>query len=311
MITLLKYTFDELKIELSKYGFNLIEYISTTELISIDSNGYKYKINLCNLRKGCKPNRFMKNPFALYNFNLYLKIHHPNYELLETEYLGCKTKMRFICHKHINKGVRLNTIDNIVNNHHACLFCGCEDLWERKRTPINKIINECKRVGVQYVERISKNNECWVNYICPNHKNIGVQSTSWTHFKELENGCPHCNKMSKGESRIYNFLTANNIKFNREYCFDDCIYKRHLKFDFYIPILNLVIEYNGQQHYKPIKIFGDKEKYENTIKRDNIKINYCKKNNIKMFIIPFWDYDNIEKLLEPFIEKALLLSEKA
>ena len=63
----MKYTFNELKTELKKYGLNLIEYISTKELISYDDIGYKYKINLCNIRNGRKPNRFMKNPYALDN----------------------------------------------------------------------------------------------------------------------------------------------------------------------------------------------------------------------------------------------------
>ncbi len=176
--------------------------------------------------------------------------------------------------------------------------------------PIKRMIEECNRVGVKFVKRTSKNNECYVNYICKNHKNIGIQQTSWTHFKEIENGCHYCNKVSKGENKICNYLSNNNIDFIKEYIFDDCIYKKHLKFDFYIPILDLIIEYNGQQHYSPVKIFGGEEKYKETIKRDKIKIDYCKNNKIKMIVIPYWDYDNIETILEPFVKEAHLLCEK-
>ena len=74
----LMYTFDELKNELSEYGFNLNQFVSTKELISTDKNGYKYKLNLCNLKNGKKPNLFMHNPFAIDNLRLYLQLKKNN-----------------------------------------------------------------------------------------------------------------------------------------------------------------------------------------------------------------------------------------
>ena len=47
-----------------------------------------------------------------------------------------------------------------------------------------------------------------------------------------------------------------NIDFKTEVKFEECVYKSHLKFDFYIPDLNLCIEYNGLQHYKSVDFFG-------------------------------------------------------
>ena len=291
------YTFESISQILKEYGFILLDFISTTNLISQDKEGYKYKLNLCNLRDGKIPNKYMLNPFALDNFKLYLHNHFPDYRLLDDEYVGCKHKMRFICEKHQDKGIQYNCVDNIVNNHHACKYCGCDELWERKRTTISEMKNECRRVGVEFVSRSSYNNECWVEYICPKHKDIGIQKSSWTHFKELENGCPLCKKTSKGENKIYSYLTMNCIDFLREYKFDDCKNKRRLPFDFYLPHYNAVIEYNGQQHYKPIAIFGGEAHYIDTIKRDKIKRNYCKQNDIKMIIIPYWDYEKIEQIL--------------
>ena len=70
-------------------------------------------------------------------------------------------------------------------------------------------------------------------------------------------------------------------------------------------------EYDGQQHYKPI-IFGDFTydeavvKYEELIQRDNIKNNYCKKHNIDLLRIPYWDYDNIENILNSYIKNINL-----
>lgn len=301
MITL-KYTFSELKDKLLEYGFNLLEYKSTTKLIAIDNKGYKYKINLCNLIDGKQPNKFMKNPFAIDNFKLYLKNNYPDYELLDNEYINCKTKMRFICHKHLDKGIQYNTVANIYHSHHACLYCGCSDVWEKKRTTIKTMKERCDKLGLQFVNRTSKNNECYVNYICPIHEEVGVQVSSWTHFKEFKKGCPHCSKMSIGENKIYNYLSNNKVKFYKEYIFNDCKHIKKLKFDFYIPDLNLVIEYNGQHHYKPLKHFGGEDNYNKVVERDKIKMDYCNENNINMLVIPYWEFKNIEKILEPLIK---------
>ncbi|MBQ2396109.1 MAG: hypothetical protein II304_03575 [Bacteroidales bacterium] len=292
------YTFESISQILAEYGFILLDYISTKELISKDNEGYKYKLNLCNLKNGKIPNKYMLNPFALDNFKLYLQKNYPHYHLLDNNYTGCKTKMRFICDLHKEKGIQQNTVANIVHSHHACIYCGCNDLWERKRTTIEQMKKECIRVGVKFVSRTSRNNECMVNYICQNHKDAGIQSTSWTHFKEYRNGCPLCNKISKGEDEIYSYLIKEKIEFIKEYRFADCIHKRKLPFDFYLPKFNIIIEYNGKQHYKPVKIFGGQEKYEETILRDKIKQDYCKNKNIKMIIIPYWDFKDIKTILD-------------
>lgn len=281
-----------------------MEHVSTREIISVDSNGYKYKINLHNLLNGKTPSKYMRNPFALSNFKLYLKLHYPNYELLDGEYINCKTKMRFICNAHPEKGIQYNTVDNIVNNHHACLYCGCSEVWEKKRTPVELMQKECDRVGVRFVERTSKNNECWVNYICPKHEEVGVQSSSWTHFKEFTDGCPHCNKISSGEKIILNILTNNDIHFIREHKFPDCMNRRRLRFDFYIPTINTVIEYNGIQHYQPVTIFGGEDSFIETSKRDKLKNDYCNDNNIRMVVIPYWEQENIGEILSPIISEA-------
>lgn len=69
------------------------------------------------------------------------------------------------------------------------------------------------------------------------------------------NGCPICS-YSTGERAIKIFLEKNNIKYEAQKKFMDCRDKLRLPFDFYIPIQNICIEYNGEQHYRPFKIFG-------------------------------------------------------
>lgn len=59
-----------------------------------------------------------------------------------------------------------------------------------------------------------------------------------------------------------------------------------------------MIEYDGEQHYWAV--FGEKS-FQNTLKHDEIKNNYCKENNIPLLRIPYWEKDNIEVIIDNFI----------
>ena len=101
---------------------------------------------------------------------------------------------------------------------------------------------------------------------------------------------------SKGELKIRNFLINNDINFIEEYTFDDLKDKSRLRFDFYLPDLNLFIEYDGEQHFKEnIQSSGwnSKKNYDIIKYRDNYKNQWCKENNILLIRIPYTHYDEI------------------
>jgi len=95
------------------------------------------------------------------------------------------------------------------------------------------------------------------------------------------NGCRLC-VLNQQENLIDNILTNKGIKFERQKSFPDCKYKLPLRFDFYLPQHNICIEYDGIQHWKPIR--GMDILIKQRIK-DQIKDNYCKNNNIKLIRI--------------------------
>ena len=126
-------------------------------------------------------------------------------------------------------------------------------------------------------------------------------------------GCPQC-KSSKGETSISNYLKKNNYKFHIQFKFKDCKNKKPLPFDFWIPELNLLIEYQGIQHFEQCGFGSSNDKVKmlsNVIKRDNIKRNYCINNNINFIEIPYYEFDNIEKILDEKLGELKLLSNKA
>ena len=109
---------------------------------------------------------------------------------------------------------------------------------------------------------------------------------------------------SQGEQQIQKLLDQWNIEYFREYKFKDCINpktNRRLRFDFYLPSYNLCIEYDGEQHFTG---WRGKDDLEDIRYKDNIKNEYCIKNNIFLIRIKYSDYNklfylkNLKKLLD-------------
>jgi len=282
--------------------YKLIKYNNVKDIIANDDEGYKYKLTLANLQDNKTPSRWMKNPFNTENALLYLSINYPDYEWIDHEqYKGCKYKHQFICRKHKHKGIQYNSFDNIIHNNHTCKYCGYENLSRFKQLDKEKIIKLCEERNVIFLNRYSKHNESYIQYYCSNHSSNGIQEMSLTHFKSSKSPCRYCN-ITSGELKISNYLNMNNIKYDTQKEFNDCKNIRNLRYDFYLPDNNICIEYDGQQHFQPVNFHGDKDgglsAFNKTQERDRIKDEYCKTHNIKLIRIPYWDYDNIDKILQ-------------
>lgn len=102
---------------------------------------------------------------------------------------------------------------------------------------------------------------------------------------------------SKGEMIIRKLLDKLNIDYIQQKTYPNLKGQQtYLKFDFYLPDYNIVIEYQGEQHYNKNTRF---EPFNNNFdlrqKYDNLKREYCKNNNIKLIEIPYWDFDKIDE----------------
>lgn len=91
--------------------------------------------------------------------------------------------------------------------------------------------------------------------------------------------CPYCNYYA-GEEIIKNILQENKIDYIWQYSFKESEISR-LSFDFYLPGLNTVIEYQGMQHYKAVRCWGGEKRLKQQQTNDQRKRDYCKKNGIK------------------------------
>ena len=118
-------------------------------------------------------------------------------------------------------------------------------------------------------------------------------------------GCPSC-RGSHGEKLIGFHLDQLNIEYICQHRFEDCRDYHSLPFDFYLPDFNILIEYDGEQHYRPVN-FGGKTKekalqqFKTIQKHDLIKNEYCDRNQIALIRIPYTETDNIKNILDKFM----------
>lgn len=132
--------------------------------------------------------------------------------------------------------------------------------------------NEYDYSKVQYKGSFNK-----VCIICTEHGEFWQTPTNHIH-KTQPQGCPKC-KSSKMENSVRKFLEEHNILFEEQKRFH---WLGLQSLDFYIPSKNIAIECQGEQHFKPIDVFGGGEALKVNIERDNRKYNLCKEHNVKI-----------------------------
>ena len=109
--------------------------------------------------------------------------------------------------------------------------------------------------------------------------------------------CEECaKKKSIGEKRIEQYLIKNSIKYIPQYWFKDCRDIKPLPFDFYLPDLNTVCEFDGRQHFEETDYF--RHDLNSTREHDKIKNQYCTDNSINIIRIPYYDIDKIDEILD-------------
>lgn len=125
---------------------------------------------------------------------------------------------------------------------------------------------------------------------CGNEKDI--LGTLLSNNKVKSCGCIQ----SKGESKIVKILRDNQISFQQQKTFNNCISpisQSKLRFDFYVNN-SYLIEYDGKQHFETNNSgWNTKQALKETQYRDNIKNQWCKENNIPLIRIPYTHYNDL------------------
>lgn len=227
------------------------------------------------------------------------KKHNKKYDYSDVIYSGNKIKVKIKCPKH-------GIFEQIPNSHllgQGCPKCSGKLVETKDFILKSNIVHDEKYDYSKVVYKKSVEN---VIIICPIHGEFKQRPDS--HYSG--SGCQICSE-SKGEKKINIFLKKNNINFEKQKIFYDCINPKtgkNLKFDFYIQKYNLLIEYDGEYHFSPWRLYSSKENavenFEKLKIRDNIKNEYCKKNDILLLRIPYTEFKNIENIITDYLNKT-------
>lgn len=272
-----------------KYDYKLTNYIDSHTKVKIFCNKHKIifeQLPHNHFKYGCllcgkeSKNNILSMSFETFK-DIANKIHNNKYEYNFSVYVNNHTKIKILCKKH---GIFEQLPKNHINKKYGCPVCS----KNKKMTTDEFIIKSKEIFGLIYdysnVTYINSNTKVKIN--CLQH---GVFEVTPNNHLCKKYGCPTC-KQSKGERNISNFLDKNNINYIKQYKFDNCIDKRKLPFDFYLPDYNTCIEFDGEQHFRINNTWGEKS-FLQTQKHDLIKTNFCSKNNIKLIRIKYNEID--------------------
>jgi len=117
--------------------------------------------------------------------------------------------------------------------------------------------------------------------------------------------CPLCNK-SKGEKECKRVFDLRNVYYIPQKEFDDLLGLGggKLSYDFYLPKYNLLVEYQGQFHDGSSGEYS-KKNLKTQKEHDKRKKEYAEDNNINFLEIWYWDFDNIEEILDEYFNNHL------
>lgn len=203
-----------------------------------------------------------------------------------------KVNIHIICPKHIEKGVQRVKYDNLKKNTGKCIYCMGKG--RTKEDLQNELDEQHGLVGI--IE--------YTQYSDPITVKCRICGHIWdTNGPSLINGhrCPKCMR-SKFEIETSQLLDNLGYNYESQYIFYDCRDINPLPFDFYLSDYNILIEVDGEGHYKPIPrgsmtLEEAKQQLDIIQKHDNIKTQYCINHNIPLIRIPYWERKNLKCFL--------------
>jgi len=284
-----------------KYDYSLVKYIGSKTKVKIickKCNNIFEQIASTHLDgRGCTKCANDKQSSNNEDFISKANIVHPGkYDYSLVEYINAKTKVKIICKK-------CNLVFLQLPHSHlsgrGCRRCKIRiEPYNSEDFIFKANIVHPGKYDYSLVEYINAKTK--VKIICKKCNSVFLQLP---HSHLSGRGCPKCNE-SKGENRVAKYLSENNISFIPQKTFKTLRDINPLFPDFYLDDLILLIEYDGHGHYIPCFGSTPEEKQKNledTQRRDKVKNEWAKANNIPLLRIPYWDYDRIEELIEAFI----------
>ena len=212
-----------------------------------------------------------------------------NYTLLTTEYKNNKSNLDIIC----DKGHEWHpTFDNFIFKNRKCRKCADIQNSVNQKEKWDNILDIVESAGYTMLstEDEYENQKSKLRALCPNNHEYEFCINNFKKGKR----CHKC-IMSGGEQEIERILNKYSVDHIFNYRFTES-YIKNKPYDFYIPHLDLCIEYDGQQHYH-LQFGKSLLDLMNQKYIDDVKNEYCWNNDLHLIRIPYWDFDVIEEII--------------
>jgi hypothetical protein len=292
------------KVHNGKYDYSLVNYKNSDTKVkiicSIHGEFEQNPDNHVNKNIGCpKCSNEKKSLKMLSSTEEFIKkaniIHNNFYSYEKSQYISARDQILITCPKH---GDFSQTVDTHLSGA-GCFECGKQKIVNFFSLTQEEFIQRAKIVHgnlysydkVVYIKGKNK-----VIITCPVHGDFHQLAVN--HL--LGRGCPVCNSYSKAEEIMVRILNKYNINFQYQKTFENFRNKDTgylLRFDFYFPLINTIVEYDGKQHFEPIEYWGGLKNLKLIQERDKLKSDYCLKNNINLLRISYKDKHKIEEIL--------------
>ena len=220
-----------------------------------------------------------------------------------TEYTRADDKIRFK-HKVCGRTFDIRAID--FSRRKRCPYCALERIGHNRRLTHEEFIKSLPNIVNSKLEILSP----YINsrtLIKTRNRGCGhINSFKPYDLRIRYNNCAHCSS-SKGERKIFDKLVSEGVNFTKEYPVKILSDRNVFRYDF--AILNefgevrSLIEFDGEQHFRPIEGWGGMEAYQYIRKNDMIKNKYCRDNQIKLLRIHYDDMKNINKIIETLLRR--------
>lgn len=211
-----------------------------------------------------------------------------DYNLIK-EYINNKTPVPIVCPIH---GMFMQRPDSHLSGK-GCTACGYTTVSEKLAMSNEEFIGISKLLfgDVLNYDKLDFNNQNdKITLECLEHGEF--TTTPNEHINALRS-CPKCPK-SKGELALSRFFNNCNIKHIREYRIPTT---PRYAYDFYLPDLNVLIEYDGVFHYRSVKELGGELALKQSKERDRIKNELAKELNIVLIRIHYSKLTRISEYL--------------
>jgi len=192
----------------------------------------------------------------------FIEFHGNKYDYTQSQYKNLKTKIKIICPIH-------------------------GEFWQKPSNHYRLGCHKCRGLFLTPAERLQKLKDIHHDYEYPNFQNtrnkdfIEILCKKHGIFQQRYSdhlagcGCPKCAE-SKGEARVRQFLEQNSIPFLQEFRV------KNYRFDFFLPLNNTMIEFDGIQHFQPVDFFGGEETFKNIKERDFNKNKICSESGLNI-----------------------------